>query len=255
MIPIITLFGLDFGVVVGGGAILTETVFNLDGVGLYAGEAIAQPRPAAADGGHDVRRLLHRAVQHASSTSSTRSSIRGSGSERRRHEPDATNPARASRRPARQLRHRGRRASQAVDGVSFELAAGEVLAIVGESGCGKSVTAQTLIGPDPRAQRARSPARSSIDGRGAHRARRRGSCATSAASEIAMVFQDPMTSLNPVYRVGDQIVEMIRAHRRRLQEGGRETRASSCCARSASPIPSGASTSTRTSSPAGCASG
>ncbi|MDT7713204.1 MAG: peptide/nickel transport system permease protein, partial [Pseudonocardiales bacterium] len=40
MIPVITLFGLDFGMVVGGGAILTETVYNLDGVGLYAGEAI-----------------------------------------------------------------------------------------------------------------------------------------------------------------------------------------------------------------------
>ena len=40
MIPVVTLFGLDFGMVVGGGAILTETVYNLDGVGLYAGEAI-----------------------------------------------------------------------------------------------------------------------------------------------------------------------------------------------------------------------
>jgi peptide/nickel transport system permease protein len=42
MIPVITLFGLDFGMVVGGGAILTETVFNLNGVGLYAGEAIGR---------------------------------------------------------------------------------------------------------------------------------------------------------------------------------------------------------------------
>ena len=64
MIPIITLFGLDFGMVVGGGAILTETVYNLNGVGLYAGEAIRSPGPAAADGGDDVRRVLHRAVQH-----------------------------------------------------------------------------------------------------------------------------------------------------------------------------------------------
>ena len=50
MIPIVTLFGLDFGVVVGGGAILTETVYNLNGVGLYAGRGDRQPRPAAADG-------------------------------------------------------------------------------------------------------------------------------------------------------------------------------------------------------------
>ena len=42
MIPIVTLFGLDFGAVVGGGAILTETVFNLNGVGLYAGQAIGK---------------------------------------------------------------------------------------------------------------------------------------------------------------------------------------------------------------------
>jgi len=42
MIPIITLFGLDFGMVVGGGAILTETVYNINGVGLYAGEAIGK---------------------------------------------------------------------------------------------------------------------------------------------------------------------------------------------------------------------
>ena len=100
---------------------------------------------------------------------------------------------------------------QAVDGVSFELAPGEVLAIVGESGSGKSVTAQTIIGLT-RSQNAR------IEGS----VRLRGAELTDAGDEalrkvrgeqIGMVFQDPMTSFNPVYRVGSQIVEAIRAHR------------------------------------------
>jgi oligopeptide/dipeptide ABC transporter ATP-binding protein len=99
----------------------------------------------------------------------------------------------------------------AVDGVSFEVSPGEVVAVVGESGSGKSVTAQTLIGLT-RAPNSKITGSVMFEGtdlielpddqfrsvRGEH---------------IAMVFQDPMTSLNPVYRVGDQIAEMIRAHR------------------------------------------
>ncbi len=100
---------------------------------------------------------------------------------------------------------------QAVDGVSFDLRPGEVVAIVGESGSGKSVTAQTIIGLT-RANNAR------IEGS----VRLGGEELTSADDDamrrlrgerIAMVFQDPMTSFNPVYRLGDQIVEAIRAHR------------------------------------------
>jgi peptide/nickel transport system ATP-binding protein/oligopeptide transport system ATP-binding protein len=99
---------------------------------------------------------------------------------------------------------------QAVDKISFELEPGEVLAIVGESGSGKSVTAQTLIGLT------RSP-NSVIEGS----VRLRGEELTSMSeselqkirgSQIAMIFQDPMTSMNPVYSVGSQIVEAIRAH-------------------------------------------
>jgi oligopeptide/dipeptide ABC transporter ATP-binding protein len=100
---------------------------------------------------------------------------------------------------------------QAADGVSFELRAGEVLAIVGESGSGKSVTAQTLIGLT-RANNARIEGSVTLDGEelteagDAEMRHLRG-------EKIAMVFQDPMTSFNPVYRIGDQIVEAIRAHR------------------------------------------
>ncbi|WP_101950661.1 ABC transporter ATP-binding protein [Mycobacterium sp. 3519A] len=100
---------------------------------------------------------------------------------------------------------------QAVGGVSFELQAGEVLAIVGESGSGKSVTAQTITGLT-RAPNAR------ITGSVSYRDRELNGMSDDQlrdirGEQIAMVFQDPMSSLNPVYRVGDQIAEMVRAHR------------------------------------------
>jgi oligopeptide/dipeptide ABC transporter ATP-binding protein len=100
---------------------------------------------------------------------------------------------------------------QAVDGVSFDLSPGEVVAIVGESGSGKSVTAQTLIGLT-RAKNSQIEGSVKLAGeelltaKDAEMRRLRG-------ERIAMVFQDPMTSFNPVYRIGSQIVEAIRAHR------------------------------------------
>lgn len=100
---------------------------------------------------------------------------------------------------------------EAVDGVSFTLARGEILAVVGESGSGKSVTAQTLIGLT-RGPNTTIAGSVDFDGReitGLDDDALR----TVRGEHIAMVFQDPMTSLNPVYRVGDQIIEMIRAHR------------------------------------------
>ena len=99
---------------------------------------------------------------------------------------------------------------QAVDGVSFDLTPGEVLAIVGESGSGKSVTAQTMIGLT-RSKNSRIEGSVKLDGEelleaeDATMRRLRG-------EKIGMVFQDPMTSFNPVYRIGNQIVEAIRAH-------------------------------------------
>jgi oligopeptide/dipeptide ABC transporter ATP-binding protein len=99
---------------------------------------------------------------------------------------------------------------QAVDGVSFHMGPGEVLAIVGESGSGKSVTAQTLMGLT-RSRNAtiegsvRFSGKELIDASDAELQKIRG-------REMAMIFQDPMTSLNPVYKVGSQIVEAIRAH-------------------------------------------
>ncbi len=100
---------------------------------------------------------------------------------------------------------------RAVDRVDLEVAPGEVLAIVGESGSGKSVTAMTLMGltrgPNARISGTARFGGTELIGAGDEELRRiRG-------DQIAMVFQNPMTSLDPVYRVGDQIVEQIRAHR------------------------------------------
>jgi peptide/nickel transport system ATP-binding protein/oligopeptide transport system ATP-binding protein len=99
---------------------------------------------------------------------------------------------------------------RAVDGVSFTLDRGEVVAIVGESGSGKSVTAMTLMGltrsPNSRFEgSARLGDRELVSATEEQLEKIRG-------KEIAMIFQDPISSLSPVQRVGDQIVEQIRAH-------------------------------------------
>jgi peptide/nickel transport system ATP-binding protein len=100
---------------------------------------------------------------------------------------------------------------RAVDGVSFALGRGEVLAIVGESGSGKSVCAMTLMGltRSPNAMIGGSALFDGDDLIGASESRLR----RIRGARIAMVFQDPQSSLNPVHRVGDQIAEQIRAHK------------------------------------------
>jgi peptide/nickel transport system ATP-binding protein/oligopeptide transport system ATP-binding protein len=99
---------------------------------------------------------------------------------------------------------------QAVDDVSFTVDQGEIVAIVGESGSGKSVTAMTLMGLT------RSP-NAKFDGSAKLNGQELVTAADSElqairGSQIAMVFQDPMSSLDPVYKIGDQIAEQIRAH-------------------------------------------
>jgi oligopeptide/dipeptide ABC transporter ATP-binding protein len=101
---------------------------------------------------------------------------------------------------------------RAVDGVDFTLERGQVLGIVGESGSGKSVTALTVLGLT-RAKNTRFEGsvryegRSLLDLRESELRKIRG-------NGIAMIFQDPMTSLNPVFRIGDQISEAILMHRK-----------------------------------------
>jgi len=103
---------------------------------------------------------------------------------------------------------------RAVDGVSFELDRGQVLGIVGESGSGKSVTAMTMLGLT-RGVNARFEGQVLYKGRdliGLSEANMQGI----RGNEIAMIFQDPMTSLNPVYKVGAQICEAFMAHNDRV---------------------------------------
>jgi peptide/nickel transport system ATP-binding protein len=99
---------------------------------------------------------------------------------------------------------------QAVDGASFTVEEGEVLAIVGESGSGKSVTAMTLLGLT-RGPNAKFEGRAMFEGRDLISASE-ADLRTVRGAGIAMVFQDPMSSLDPVYRIGAQIVEQIRTH-------------------------------------------
>jgi oligopeptide/dipeptide ABC transporter ATP-binding protein len=116
--------------------------------------------------------------------------------------------------------------ARAVDGVSFHIAPGETLGIVGESGCGKSVTALSVMRLIPQPPGVIEPG-SRMLFRGD-----RGAEDLAQASEermqqirgndIAMIFQEPMTSLNPVFRVGDQIMESLRKHRGLEKRDARE---------------------------------
>jgi oligopeptide/dipeptide ABC transporter ATP-binding protein len=103
--------------------------------------------------------------------------------------------------------------ARAVDGVSFDLIPGQVLGVVGESGCGKSVTAQSVMGLVP------NPPGKVVGGNIFFHHR---DLLTLTIKElrkirgagIAMIFQEPMTSLNPVYTIGNQISEMFRLHKK-----------------------------------------
>ena len=204
LIPVVTLWGLDFGAVLGGGAILTETVFDIQGVGQYFAESIGSLDVPPVLAVVAVRRVLHRAAER-----DRRHRLRGA---RPADPPLMTDAKRLLDVEHLQVDFRTEDGVvHAVDDVSFDLRAGEVLAVVGESGSGKSVTAMTLMGLTPSAER---------DVRGHRATSARPSSSTASddelrqlrGKEIAMIFQDPMTSLNPVHRIGEQIVEQIQAH-------------------------------------------
>ncbi len=109
----------------------------------------------------------------------------------------------------------------AVQDATFDIEPGRILGLVGESGCGKSVTALALMGllPSPPACELAGEVR--LEGRNLLTLSERERQAIRGRS-IAMIFQEPMTSLNPVQRVGDQIAEAVRVHRRVGRRAARE---------------------------------
>ena len=138
--------------------------------------------------------------------------------------------------------------------MSFALRRGETLAIVGESGCGKSVTALSLMRliPDPPGRIVGGSVKlDGVDLLALDEAAMR----DVRGNDISMIFQEPMTSLNPVMTIGKQIAEALMLHQRHGRAGGaaqaRDRDAATWCA---SPSPSSAPRNIRTSSPAACAS-
>jgi oligopeptide/dipeptide ABC transporter ATP-binding protein len=111
---------------------------------------------------------------------------------------------------------------KAVDGVDFELSRGQVLGIVGESGSGKSVTAMTLLGLT-KDKNTRFEGEVLYKGRDVLQMNE-DELQDVRGNEMSMIFQDPMTSLNPVYTIGAQIVEAIQIHER-AQKGQARRRA------------------------------
>ena len=111
--------------------------------------------------------------------------------------------------------------ARAVDGVSYRIRRGETVGVVGESGCGKSVTALSLMRLIPRA-----PGRivsGSIRFLGADLCTmREADLRKVRGARISMIFQEPMTSLNPVYTIGDQIAEAILVHEDVTEDEARE---------------------------------
>ena len=106
--------------------------------------------------------------------------------------------------------HVGKRVVKAVDGVDIDMAPGEFLAIVGESGCGKSVTALSIMRllPQPPAE---LQGQILFEGRDLLQMSMQ-EVREIRGKEISMIFQEPMTSLNPAYTVGEQISEAVRVH-------------------------------------------
>ncbi|MEY9114496.1 ABC-type dipeptide/oligopeptide/nickel transport system ATPase component [Bradyrhizobium diazoefficiens] len=144
------------------------------------------------------------------------------------------------------------RVTHAVDSVDLSVANGATLGLVGESGCGKSVTSLAIMGLLPKQSTEisgairfdgfdllKTPDQTLRDLRG---------------NRLAMIFQEPMTSLNPSFTIGDQIIETILRAIAAARGAALGSARSSCCAASTSPRPNGASTNIRTSFPAACAS-
>ena len=122
---------------------------------------------------------------------------------------------------------------RAVRGVSFQVPAGRTIGIVGESGSGKTVLTQTLLGLTPGAEVA---GQAWFDGADLIRLRE-DRLRRIRGAQIAVIFQDPLTSLHPLYKVGWQIAEMIRAHEKQVTRAQAAQRAVDLLARVGIPQP------------------
>ncbi len=103
--------------------------------------------------------------------------------------------------------------AKAVDGVNYDIYPGQTLSVVGESGCGKSVTALSVMGLIPCPPGIKAGGRILFNGQDLRQANE-DELRAIRGNDIAMIFQEPMTSLNPVYTVGDQIIEAVRLHQK-----------------------------------------
>jgi oligopeptide/dipeptide ABC transporter ATP-binding protein len=110
---------------------------------------------------------------------------------------------------------------RAVDEASFEIDAGTTVGIVGESGCGKSVTALSIMRLLPEPAGNVEHGKIELDGEDLLRFTER-KMQDVRGNKVSMIFQEPMTSLNPVYTVGAQIVEAIRMHQKKSRGEARE---------------------------------
>jgi oligopeptide/dipeptide ABC transporter ATP-binding protein len=110
---------------------------------------------------------------------------------------------------------------RAVDGVSFTIGRGETLALVGESGCGKSMTALAIMGLLPRPVGRIVGGSVRLSGSGDLVRRSSSEMRQLRGRALSMIFQEPMTSLNPVFRIGWQISEALRAHEKLSRQDAR----------------------------------
>ncbi|GAB0069353.1 hypothetical protein IBA8402_51210 [Pseudomonas syringae] len=140
----------------------------------------------------------------------------------------------------------------AVRGLDFQVERGEMLCIVGESGCGKSLTSLALMDLLPRKAR-RTATTLSLDGIDMLTQSERQMCDL-RGNRLAMIFQEPMTSLNPAYSIGDQLSEVLTRHRKvsRRRPCSAPRR---CLRKSGSAMRASACVSTRINCRAACASG
>ena len=142
--------------------------------------------------------------------------------------------------------------NRVVRNLSLDVHAGETVCVVGESGSGKSVTSLAVMGLLPQGILKIGAGSIRVEGEDVATATPR-RLRELRATRMAMVFQEPMTALNPVHTVGKQVDEVLRLHRK-MSAAERRARCWRCSARSTCPTSSASTTPTRTSSPAASAS-